>query len=131
MSKHEEKEKEPVYKNVWFWILIVVLVICFIAIVGNKNTTPTGTTTSNTVTTPTKQEKITLEKFNKIQTGMTYEEVVEIIGEEGTVNSESNITNDEKYHTIFYSWKAADGIANANVTFQGGKVVSKAQFGLK
>ena len=40
--------------------------------------------------------KINLEKFNSIQTGMTYQETVTIIGEEGTVMSETNVGNDEQ-----------------------------------
>lgn len=75
--------------------------------------------------------KITLEKFNQIQSGMTYQEVVDIIGEEGNILSESNIMNDEQYKTTMYYWYGQDGISNANVTIQGGKVISKAQIGLK
>ncbi|MCI8470341.1 MAG: DUF3862 domain-containing protein [Clostridia bacterium] len=99
---------------------------------GKGNNTENQTTDTSTTATDEKQDtKITLEKFEKIETGMSYEQVVEIIGEEGSTISETNITNDEKYHTIMYSWKAKNGIANANVTFQGNKVISKAQVGLK
>ena len=61
---------------------------------------------------------------------MTYEQVVEIIGEEGTVMSNVDI-GDEKYQTTMYYWYGEDGISNANITIQGGKVISKAQIGLK
>lgn len=76
-------------------------------------------------------ELITLEEFNKIQTGMTYEQVKEIIGSDGTLTSDVSI-GDEKYHTQIYSWygNTITG-ANANVTFQNGKVIGKAQVGLK
>lgn len=131
MANHGESEKKPVYKKWWFWVIVIVIV-AIIATAGKKGNTENTTTDTSIVATEEEQNtKITLEKFNKIETGMSYEQVVQIIGEEGTTLSESSITNDEKYHTIMYSWKAKNGIANANVTFQGGKVISKAQVGLK
>lgn len=107
------------------FILIIIVIGAIAGISGNEinNTTQTGTSFVQ------KKEKLNLEKFNKIETGMTYEEVVEIIGEEGTVLSESEIAN---IKTIIYSWYGEGSIgANANVTFQNGKAISKAQFGLK
>lgn len=75
---------------------------------------------------------ITLDEFNAIKTGMTYEEVVHIIGTRGTLLSESNLNLGEEYVTRMYTWDGVGSLgANANVTFQNGKVVSKAQFGLK
>lgn len=131
MSKHGENEKKPIYKKWWLWV-IVVIIIAVIATIGKE---PNGEQIAKEVSVieneNKQEEKITLEKFNKIETGMSYEQVIEIIGEEGTTLSETNISNDEKYHTVMYSWKAKNGIANANVTFQGNKVISKAQIGLK
>ena len=69
--------------------------------------------------------KITIDKFNQIQTGMTYEEVVAIIGEEGTVSSESSFGDSSMK---IYSW--SNGIANATISFTNGKVSAKSQFGL-
>lgn len=71
---------------------------------------------------------ITLDEFNQIQAGMTYEDVVEIIGSEGTVMSTSTFM--DTTCTIYY-WYAADGIANANVTFTNNIVEGKAQIGLR
>ena len=107
-----------------FATIIVIFLGIGVASSINENALPSSSQSY-------KDEKITLEKFNKIETGMTYQEVVDIIGEEGTVLSEVDIVQDEQYHTIMYSWTAKDGIANANVTFQAGKVVSKAQIGLE
>ena len=105
-------------------ILLGVSILCcmliFILIGINSRNYTEGTYTN----------KITLEKFNKIEMGMSYEDVIEIIGEEGIVISESNIMNDEKYQTTIYCWYAVDGVANTNVIFQGGKVISKTQIGL-
>lgn len=106
--------------------LVIVFVIGIIVVIsggGNNNTIKTDTKVEQS------QEKLNLEKFNKIETGMTYEQVVEIIGEEGTVLSESEIGD---IKTTIYSWYGKGSIgANANITFQKGKVISKAQFGLK
>lgn len=75
---------------------------------------------------------ISLKEFNQIENGMTYEEVCEIIGCEGELMSEADLNIGSQYATEIYTWKGEKGIgANANVTFQGGVVVSKAQVGLK
>jgi len=107
------------------FMLIVIFSMVIIGINENKNGELITTGTEATQ----KHEKLNLEKFNKIETGMTYEQVVAIIGEEGTVLSESEISN---IKTIIYSWYGKGSIgANANITFQNGKAISKAQFGLK
>lgn len=80
------------------------------------------------------QNKSTISKdeFNSISTGMTYDEVVEIIGSEGEVMSEVDLGMGEEFKTSMYFWEGEGSIgANANITFQGGKVTAKAQIGLK
>lgn len=96
---------------------------------SNPNTSETSFTDNNSVNKNT--ELITLSEFNQIETGMTYEQVKEIVGSEGTLTSDVSI-GDERYHTKIYTWygNTLTG-ANANVTFQGGKVIGKAQVGLK
>ncbi len=70
-------------------------------------------------------------EFEKLNTGMTYREVVEMVGGYGELLSEVGSVGDE-YHTAVYMWKGEGSIgANANVTFQNGKVIMKAQAGLK
>jgi len=73
---------------------------------------------------------VTLANFNKLQNGMSYAEVVAILGRDGTVLSESDIAG---FHTVMYSWEADKGIlgANMNAMFQNGELVQKAQFGLQ
>lgn len=75
---------------------------------------------------------ISLNEFNAIETGMTYKQVCEIIGGEGTLVSSVDMDIGDEYKTELYEW-TGDGIigANANITFQNNKVVSKAQYGLK
>ena len=78
------------------------------------------------------EASISLDEFNKIETGMTYSDVCDIVGGEGTLGSSVDVGVGEEYKTEIYQWTGNGSIgANANVTFQGGKVVSKAQIGLK
>lgn len=83
--------------------------------------------TSSDVNKPT----ITLEEFEAVKTGMSYDEVVAIIGGDGIASSEVDLGVGNEYKTAMYIWDGEGSLgANANITFQGGKVVSKAQIGL-
>ena len=70
---------------------------------------------------------ITLSNYERLQTGMTYEQACEILGKAGTEMSRTEMAG---YVTVMYGWQG-DGVANMNAMFQNGKLVSKAQFGLK
>lgn len=73
--------------------------------------------------------KMTLDEFNRIETGMTPEQVKEIVGGLGKVASESDMAG---YKTVILQFDGKGSLgANANVTFQNGRVVMKAQAGLK
>ncbi len=74
-------------------------------------------------------EYITLEEYNKIETGMTYEQVAEIVGGKGTVSSQ---VESNGYQIIIVTWYG-NGLAgsNANVTFTNNEATAKAQVGLK
>lgn len=74
-------------------------------------------------------EYITLDEFNQIQTGMTYEQVVEIVGSSGSPSAQ---TDGGGMSYQIYTWYG-NGVAgsNANVTFINGEVSAKAQVGLK
>ena len=74
---------------------------------------------------------ISKKEFDQLQSGMSYEEVVKIIGSEGEVLSESG-NEGEDLHTVMYQWDGESGWgANANAMFQGGKLNTKSQFGLE
>lgn len=75
---------------------------------------------------------ISLEEFNAIQTGMTYQEVFDIVGSRGSLLSETDLGLGDQYYSAMYMWEGEGMVgANANVLFQGGVVVSKSQFGLE
>jgi len=73
-----------------------------------------------------KDAGITLDKYNQVTEGMTYDEVKAILGE-GQLTSQVKIMDTE---SIIYSWINKDG-SNANFTFSGDKLDMKAQFNLK
>lgn len=74
----------------------------------------------------TTQFGVSMAAYERIQKGMSYEQVRAIIGEPGVETSRSDVGG---YSTVMYSWKKWGGSMNA--MFQNGGLVSKAQFGLR
>ncbi len=89
--------------------------------------TPTPTTGSSPAKTGSDDVELTLDKFNRIKNGMTYEETVEIMGSEGAQTVSSG---EGKYRMEVYKWDG-DNFQYVMLTFMGGKLISKAQNGLK
>jgi hypothetical protein len=79
--------------------------------------------------------RITLEEFERIDDGMTYDQVVEIIGGEGVQAGGQGAREVDGMRTPeiqIYTWDGAGWRrADATVTFQDGLVSSKAQSGLR
>lgn len=119
---HCGKKLKHTALRVTLGVLIIIIGIGAIATNSNNNTINTGSNIEQ------KQEKMTLEKFNKIETGMTYQQVVDIAGEEGTLSTESSYGSS---NMKIYYWYASNGISNATVSFMNGKVTAKSQIGLK
>jgi hypothetical protein len=69
---------------------------------------------------------LTYENYLRITEGMTYGEVVDILGSNGKEVSRSEIAG---FTTVMYMWEGR-GVANMNAMFQNGRLVTKAQFGL-
>lgn len=116
-------------KKILKWAGIIFLVLIVLAVIMPKSDTKNVDTSKEATVSAEKKvdEGITMEKFTKLEEGMSYEEVVTILGAEGEVSSESNMAG---YETVLYTWKGSFG-ANMNAMFQNNKMVSKAQFGLK
>lgn len=78
-------------------------------------------------------KKVTMEKFNKIQTGMSYNEVKAVMGDAGELGAETTMPAVPgvmgALNNKIYMWKNSDG-SNMNVQFQNDKVMGKAQAGL-
>lgn len=138
------KNKKPIYKKWWFWAIIVIIVVSIASSTednSSSKTEPNKVVANKTevVKEENQSEKEVVEKknsptiskaeFEALSTGITYEKAVEIIGGEGELSSQVDVGG---YDTRLYIWKGEGSFgANANVTFQNGKLVSKAQLGLK
>jgi hypothetical protein len=110
-------------------------------IASNRNAASSPVTTASSTpattrqtpapkTTPPRVEPttgVTKANFNRLSSGMTYAQVVQILGSEGEILSESDVAD---INTVMYQWSGG-GWANMNAMFQNGKLVSKAQFGLE
>lgn len=117
------------------WVIIAIIVIVVIAAVGGGNSKDSKkssgkkseSTSSSNNNSAKESAGINEEKFDSIQNGMSYEEVKNIIGQDGENISESDVAGTK---TVMYQWTASDGWGNATVTFQDDKVINKAQFGV-
>ena len=72
--------------------------------------------------------QVTMANFNRIRTGMTYVQVVEILGEPSEQLSETEIAGQR---SAMFQWNASNWMGNMNITFSNGTVMAKAQFGLE
>ena len=114
-------------KNRGCLIIVVVLLLAiggFIALLSQLLPSPLKANDS----------RLTLEKYNKIQNGMTYDEVVEIIGFEGTPEYEVGEPGSE-FHVSYVCYMGNDQVAGtlgaeASFMFHGGKLNMKSQMGL-
>jgi len=102
-------------------LFVLVVSVMFIAFGGcSDSPSPTGS-----------EAKISKAEFDKIKVGMSYEDVKEIIGGECTLESESGDKGTSLY-TVMYGCDGEGELgANVQLMFQGGKLESKTQMGLR
>lgn len=112
--------------SIGFGILALILTISGSFAIGDKMNDEVQKSVSGV---KDESEYITLEEFNKIQNGMSYEEVKSIIGSSGTLSSNVSMNG---VTVEIYTWYG-NGTAgsNANVTFTNNSVTGKAQAGLQ
>lgn len=118
-------------------VAIVLIVLLGYRAFVTPNNSPTHSTTKSRagLTIPSLGHQIvTFNEFNRIKTGISYRETVNIIGTQGEEISRNMINGvpgvTESIETIMFQWINKNG-SNMNAMFQNDKLVSKAQFGLK
>ena len=132
------KKKHPVIKTLVILAVLGFLAMgaCVAAIAGGadkvKNdqlkTEATVPVTPGATSPAVKNDGVSLAEFNKVNTGMTYAQVSQLLGSGGTENSRTDIGGTT---TVMYTWQGSGFASNMNAMFQDDKLVSKAQFGLK
>lgn len=75
-----------------------------------------------------KSVTITMEEFDELETGMSYSEVIEVVGGKGELRNENGKGTD--FHTQIYRYKGKDDSAYATLYFINGQLQTKSQFGL-
>ena len=116
---------------------VIFLIVCVVVFVTRSNSLSSDSRSQ----VYNSSVEITLEQFNVLQPGMTYEEAVEIVGGYGVLLSQTELSDEEfagyafdlsQYDTEIYGWdgNGAAG-ANAMIVVQNGKIVSKTQVGLQ
>ncbi len=136
----------------WAWglsgVVITPVMLGVIAASNNVNTASSGNNNSSSQTRPSgitpskpvensvvppkpaeESKPLTIDKFNQVSMGMTYEAVHGVIGVHGV---EQSRTQFGETTTVMIQWQNPGIMAgNMHVMFQNGKASSKAQFGLK
>ncbi len=128
-SENESKSKKTM---LWFWGVLILFLALMYGLNQNNIKSPAfaeASTPASTMSAPVNAETISYTEYLNIETGMTYDEVCKIVGSYGTEMARSEVAG---YQTVVVAWEGEGATgANANVTFQNGKVVAKAQAGLK
>lgn len=90
----------------------------------------TGASMDNPESVPASEKesggKINQEKYERIENGMSYQEVADIIGEEGNKTAESETLGST---TVMYEWQGEDGFGTAIIVLQDNRVINKSQTG--
>lgn len=97
--------------------IVLVLVLGGLSVSSSTGTSRTGASSG-----------VTYANYQRISEGMSYSEVVAILGTSGKEMSRSDFGN---LTTVMYGWDGSGFGANMNAMFQNDKLVTKAQFGLR
>ncbi len=93
---------------------------------SRSTTSSSGTSSSSGSSTSRNDTEVTYAEYLEIENGMSYSEVVAIVGFEGEEMSRNNIAG---YESILYTFSNRFG-TNMVITIQDGEVTSKSQIGL-
>lgn len=118
-------KKQPPQPAAIFAIIFFVIVAIFILCIAMADD---GTSMTEQLEGSVDEVTITMDEYNQIDYGMSVDEVVSIVGGEGTIQSESEL---EGIKTVIYVWYGVKPGSDALITFSNGEVFAKAQVNLE
>lgn len=108
-----------------FFVFIFITVYSYISFTGKS---------SSLILHSVNQQIVTFSEYQRIENGMSYHQVVEIIGAQGQESSRNHMDGApgvmDAIETVMYQWINPNG-SNMNAIFQNDKLMQKAQFGLE
>ncbi len=118
-----------------FGIFVLIAVVSGCSMLSKKEETKTDASPAPTSTASSSPQNstsdskagLTLEKFNQLQNGMKYEEVVKILGSDGV---ETSNYSSGSFKTTTYKWEG-ENYARVTATFRNGELTTKMQSNLK
>mgnify|MGYP001625167081 CR=1 FL=1 len=124
---HCGRNQKSVFTRIISIIIGIFLVIIGISLIATIGTDSNKSKNSSSTDNSKNECYMTMDKFNEINNGMSYDDVKNIVGCDGTLSSEAS--SGDQSIKIYY-WYAKNGISNANFSFQNDELVAKAQVGL-
>lgn len=122
-SARTKKEKSIILTTL-IASIIVVVIICFIPEMVSSSKNNAGVSDSQATS------GLTYSNFSKIQNGMSYNQVCQILGKEGKISTEASSGD---YSLAYYTWESDNRYDFVIITvgFKNGEVCAKSQVGLK
>jgi len=110
-------------------VVLTVSALATVSLSGCAPALPSAGSGTNPLSAIFRTSKVTMENYTRLMTGMSYAQVVEILGAPGTELSRSSLGG---VTTELYQWEGTGSLgANMNAMFQNDRLISKAQFGLR
>lgn len=121
-----KKQSNSIVKGICIF-LVAIFIIGSISSALNDDSNSDSKKSSTTIKEENNKCYATMDKFSNVSTGMTYDEVKEIMGCDGKLSTESSYADQSMK---MYYWYAKNGISNVTITFTNDIVSAKGQIGL-
>lgn len=119
-------------KKLLFISLLLLLTLCITGCTEELEDLSTELEDSQYVYPDSKDVIVTLDEYNQLKTGMTEQEVWDIIGGKCTNTGNTDLGIGSEYVTISYGCNGNGNVgSNVILMFQGGKLSTISQTGLK
>ena len=134
--KKEENKKKPIYKRIWFWLVVLILVGADSSTFGqNTSNSTSSSNASSSSKSSSNGNLVSLTNFNKINlsssNGDSKETIRKLFGKKEASTSSSTVEN---IKTELLTWDSVDNgsfASNITINFDNDHAVVKSISGLK